>query len=176
MSLGGVLVKSGEPGLYTAREAAEFKNFINRAVTYAYQKGALVITSAGNDANDGDKDRNLIHVPSDASHAMSVSATAPIGWGKNPTVFLDNPASYTNYGRSAIDIAAPGGDFQYFFVNPSELCVVAGVLQSVTCSTMFSASAGSSGLPRTSIGAPGPAWLRRTLPAWPHCSLASTER
>jgi subtilisin family serine protease len=129
LSLGGELVKSGEPDLYTAREAAEFKNFINRAVTYAYQKDALVITSAGNDANDGDKDKNMIHLPSDTSHAMSVSATAPIGWGKNPTVFLDNPASYTNYGRSAIDIAAPGGDFQYFFVNPNEVCVVAGVAQ-----------------------------------------------
>ncbi len=98
MSLGGSLVKSGEADVYTAREAAEFKNFVNRAVTYANQKGVLVIVSAGNDANDGDKDENLIQLPSDTPHAMSVSATAPIGWGVNPTVFLDNPTSYTNYG------------------------------------------------------------------------------
>jgi subtilisin family serine protease len=129
MSLGGTLVKSGEAGQYTAREAAEFKNFVNRAMTYAYQKGVLVIASAGNDANDGDKDKNLIHLPSDTSHAMSVAATAPIGWGKNPTVFLDNPASYTNYGRSVISVAAPGGDFLYALVDPSELCTVAGLVR-----------------------------------------------
>ena len=127
MSLGGTLVKSGEAGEYTAREAAELKNFVNRAVTYANQKGVLVIASAGNDANNGDKDQNLIHLPSDTSHAMSVAATAPVGWGKNPTVFLDNPASYTNYGRSVINVAAPGGDFMYFFINPTEMCTVAGL-------------------------------------------------
>ena len=127
MSLGGSVVKSGEADVYTAREAAEFKNFVNRAVAYAHKKGVLVIVSAGNDANDGDKDENLINMPSDTPHAMSVSATAPIGWGVNPTVFLDNPASYTNYGRSVISVAAPGGDFQYLPVN--QVCVVAGVIQ-----------------------------------------------
>ena len=129
MSFGALLVKSGEAGLYSAREASELKNFINRAVTYANQKGALVIASAGNDGINGDKNKNQIHLPSDTSHAMSVSATAPIGWGKNPTVFLDNPASYTNYGRSAISVAAPGGDFHYALVSETEVCTVAGVVQ-----------------------------------------------
>jgi subtilisin family serine protease len=127
MSLGGALYKAGVPGEYTAREAAELKNFVGRAVTYAHQRGVLVIASAGNDAIDGDKDGALIHLPSDAPHAVSISATAPIGWGKDPTVTLDNPASYTNYGRSVIGLAAPGGDFQYAFVDPSAACTVGGL-------------------------------------------------
>lgn len=111
MSLGGSLVKSGEAGFYTAKEAAELKNFMASAVRYAYQRGATVIVSAGNSAINGDKDANLIHLPSDAPHAISISATAPVGWAVNPNAAnLDIPASYTNYGRSVINLAAPGGD------------------------------------------------------------------
>lgn len=126
MSLGGLIVKSGVPGEYTAREAAELKNFIARAVGYAYQRGVLVVVSAGNESINGDKDANLIHLPSDAPQAMSISATTPIGWGVNPTVFLDNPTSYTNYGRSVISLAAPGGDTLY---PGNENCVVAGLVR-----------------------------------------------
>jgi len=86
-----------------------------------------VITSAGNDAENGDKDKDLVHLPSDAPHAVSVSATAPIGWGADSTAFLDNLASYSNYGRSVISVAAPGGDFLYAF-DPAgfDACTVAG--------------------------------------------------
>lgn len=128
MSLGGALFKNGnaDDG-YTARDAAGFKNFINRAVTYAHQKGVLVIASAGNAGIDGDKDRALIHLPSDTSHAVSISATAPVGWAVDPdNAFLDYPASYTNYGRSVISLAAPGGDFVY---PGNEACLVAGLLR-----------------------------------------------
>lgn len=125
MSLGGALYKSGVPGEYTAREAAELKNFIARAVNYAYQRGVLVIASAGNDGSDGDKDKDLIHLPSDAPNAMSVSATAPIGWAVNPAAaFLDFPASYTNYGRSVISVAGPGGDAAY---PGNENCTLGGL-------------------------------------------------
>jgi subtilisin family serine protease len=127
MSLGGAIYKAGVPGEYTAREAAGFKNFVNRAVTYAHQNGVLVIASSGNEGIDGDKDGALIHLPSDTSHAVSISATAPVGWGKDPSVSLDNPASYTNYGRSVISLAAPGGDFLYAFVDPAERCTVGGL-------------------------------------------------
>jgi len=125
MSLGGAIYKAGVPGDYTASEAAGFKNFVDRAVRYAYQNGVLVIASAGNSAIDGDKDGALIHLPSDTAHAVSISATAPVGWAVDPeNAFLDYPASYTNYGRSVINIAAPGGDFVY---PGNEACAI-GVL------------------------------------------------
>ena len=126
MSLGGALYKAGVPGEYTAREAAELKNFVGRAVAYAHQKGAVIV-SAGNSAIDGDKDGALIHLPSDAPHAVSISATAPVGWATDPTnAFLDYPASYTNYGRSVISLAAPGGDFVY---PGNEGCLIGGLLR-----------------------------------------------
>jgi len=87
----------------------------------------LVIVSAGNSAIDGDKDGALIHLPSDAPHAVSISATAPIGWATDPAnTFLDNPASYTNFGRSVISLAAPGGDFAY---PGNENCNIAGLVR-----------------------------------------------
>jgi lantibiotic leader peptide-processing serine protease len=128
MSLGGELPRRGsaEEEL-SARMVAELANAVGRATTYAYRQGSTVIASAGNDASDGDKDQDLLHLPSDAPYVLSISATAPIGWATDPlTTFLDNPASYTNYGRSAIDLAAPGGDFVY---PGDEDCVIAGLLR-----------------------------------------------
>lgn len=128
MSLGATLLKSGDPNAdepYTAREANELKNAINRAVSYAYQSGTTVIASAGNDARDGDKDRDTIHLPSDASHAVSISATGPLGWALDPTTDLDVPAFYTNFGRSVIDFAAPGGNVDFdLFADPDFECTV----------------------------------------------------
>ena len=50
---------------------------------------------------------------------MAVSATAPDYWyadfvNSTPDVNFDIPASYTNYGKSLVDLAAPGGDFDFY--------------------------------------------------------------
>lgn len=127
MSLGAAIYKAGVAGEYTAKDAAGFKNFIARAVSYAYRNGVLVVVSAGNSGIDGDKDGALIHLPSDAPQVMSVSATAPIGWAKAPaTTSLDNLASYSNYGRSVISVSAPGGDAAY---PGDENCPLGGLLR-----------------------------------------------
>jgi subtilisin family serine protease len=109
MSLGGWFAKKDYPG-----EVALF----NRLMNYAKQQGVTVVVAAGNDAIDLDRQNNVpiydedgnvterIHVPSffatycDATHVICVSASRD----------HDLPSSYTNYGRSAIDVAAPGGD------------------------------------------------------------------
>lgn len=138
MSLGAVLVRSGfwddngtaDPSddvFVTAREVAELVNAINRATTYAYQMGTTVIASAGNEAIDLDHSANVIHVPSDGPHVLSISATTPIGWAVDPAnASLDYPTSYTNYGQSAIDFAAPGGDTLY---PGNENCLIAGLVR-----------------------------------------------
>jgi subtilisin family serine protease len=92
---------------------AELKNLISRATTFAYQMGTLVVCSAGNDAGNGDKDADWIHLPSDAVHALSTSATAPYGWIYDITTDLDVPSHFTNFGQSVIDFAAPGGDYDH---------------------------------------------------------------
>ena len=129
MSFGAYLEKSGfcnEEVCFTAREANELKNAIARATTYAYQKGVTVVASAGNDAIDFDHTADLIHVPSDAPHVICVSASAPVGWATGMDPFLDYPASYTNYGQSTIDFAAPGGD--YVYPDYENICVVGGLV------------------------------------------------
>jgi subtilisin family serine protease len=107
-----------------SNEVAALKVALQRAVTYAHQSGTLVIASAGNDGRDGDKDKSMMVLPGGLAHVVSISATAPIGWAIDPTVSLDNLASYSNYGRSLIDFAAPGGDGSY---PGNEGCVVAGI-------------------------------------------------
>ncbi len=108
MSLGGWFRKSAYPG-----EVAAF----NKIMNYAKQQGVTVVVAAGNDGDDLDTQKNILvknadgtsdreHVPSffatycDATQVICVAATR----------LNDVPASYTNYGRSAIDVAAPGGD------------------------------------------------------------------
>lgn len=109
MSLGGWFQKSAYPGQVAA---------FNKIMNYAKQQGVTVVVAAGNDGNDLDTQKNIaikdaagnivdrIHVPSffatycDATQVICVAATRQ----------NDVPASYTNYGRSAIDVAAPGGD------------------------------------------------------------------
>jgi subtilisin family serine protease len=108
MSLSGAWLKRFGSGY------AALTNAVNRATTYAYQKGTTVIAAAGN--NGWDRDHffgDLVVSPADGPNVISVSATAPYGWILDFSTNLDVPASYTNFGQSAIDFAAPGGDFDY---------------------------------------------------------------
>lgn len=111
-----------------ARAVAELTVALSRATTYAYHQGTTIIASAGNAAGDGDHDADWIHIPSDSSHVLSISATAPFCWACDFTANLDEPAHYTNFGQSVIDFAAPGGDWDYYYYNSSALCTVAGIM------------------------------------------------
>ncbi|MCA0901518.1 S8 family peptidase [Microbulbifer agarilyticus] len=106
----------------SAEGAAALKVMMSRATNYAHQAGVTIITSAGNDARDGDKDTNMVTLPADSPHAISISATGPQGWGAGNTE-LNYLAVYSNYGQSLIDFAAPGGDYQYYLAN-NDVCTV----------------------------------------------------
>jgi lantibiotic leader peptide-processing serine protease len=126
MSLGATLPRSGfvddDGELVRADEIAALTTALSRATTYAYRSGTLVISSAGNAAMDSNKSADVINVPSQSTHVVAISATAPIGWATDPlNIFLDNLASYSNFGLSHIDFAAPGGDFVY---PGEELCTI----------------------------------------------------
>lgn len=103
MSLGAVFAKSDQGG-------GQLVAAMNKAVNYANRFGVLVVSAAGNDGLDLDHSGNLISVPAQSGAGVSVSATGPVGFALGFTDF-DRPASYTNYGTSAINVAAPGGDF-----------------------------------------------------------------
>ncbi len=101
MSLGALIQQGGS-------DVAHLKNAIHEATRYAERRGVLVVASAGNE--ESDLDGGLLHLPSGAPHVMSISATGPVGWALGATN-VDRPASYTNFGNSAISVAGPGGDF-----------------------------------------------------------------
>jgi hypothetical protein len=94
---------------------------VGRAVAYAQHKGTVVVASAGNDSQDlgtarvdqrSPNDRSsgpaqnrrlgteCIRLPGELPGVLTVSAVDRRGM----------PASYTNYGRGRISLAAPGGD------------------------------------------------------------------
>jgi len=134
ISIGATFKKSGIPGEYTARDMAEVKNAFGRAVTFAYQNGTTVIISAGNNSIDFDHSADLVFLPSGVAHAIAISATAPIGWAVDPSTNLDEFASYSNYGQSAIDFAAPGGDWSYYYVGGMSECNIANNVANITLS------------------------------------------
>lgn len=105
MSLGAVFPRN-------SLDAAKLNQALGAAINYAYQKGVVVIVSAGNDAIDFDHAGMYVHMPSEAQHVINISATAPTNFYGGGNDF-DTPASYTNYGQSFIDFTAPGGDFDY---------------------------------------------------------------
>jgi len=122
-----------------ANDTSELINATKRAVAYARAHNALTVVSAGNDAMDLDHSSgvkvcdsdgtcfvaNFKAFPAELPNVLSISATAPIGWAKAPTTtFLDNLASYSNYGSSAIAFGAPGGDAVY---PGNENCTMAGI-------------------------------------------------
>ncbi len=106
MSLGAVfdrMNKGGNGGGGAANSAGRFLAALGRAIDHATQEGILVISSAGNEGVD--LDSRYWSIPAQSGNGMAVSATGPVG-GAN----FDRLASYSNYGASVIDVAAPGGD------------------------------------------------------------------
>lgn len=125
MSLGGTLPKNGylddngtpnDPSddvKVGANEVAELLTALSKATNYAYQQGTTVIASAGNDARNAEQDKATVSVPGASANVLTISATGPEGWARNPATNLDTAAFYTNTGSSLIDFAAPGGDVDF---------------------------------------------------------------
>ena len=114
MSLGAGFNRQG-------RNAAILAAALSRATVFATQQGTTVIASAGNSAVDIDHTNNLIFVPAQSANVISVAATGPVGFAVGATNFT-RPASYTNFGQSAISLAAPGGDNVY--TPTSQVCAI----------------------------------------------------
>jgi lantibiotic leader peptide-processing serine protease len=111
MSLGSYRLKAGGGG--------QLQGLLNSVFSYVKRAGALVVVSAGNESVD--LDHNLFpdpvsgeihHLPSleadycTATHVVCVSSVGPVIAGGTP----DIPSIFTNFGRSAIDVAGPGGN------------------------------------------------------------------
>jgi lantibiotic leader peptide-processing serine protease len=118
MSLGGAMLREGSGG---------YVGFLNRTFNYANRTGVVVVVAAGNNASDLDRNywwlrrntptQEYVHFPSlfatycDVAATVCVAATGPTARASQagPWTDWDAPTTYTNFGRSAISVAAPGG-------------------------------------------------------------------
>lgn len=124
MSLGAFFnIKPDAPGANKGGWGTLF-SALNRAINMATQRGTLVISAAGNDGTN--LNSSWGQIPAQSGNGMAVAATGPYAWayygdaGSN----WDNPASYTNYGQSVVNVAGPGGDGMY---PGNELCAPGGI-------------------------------------------------
>lgn len=120
---------TGETEHFPAKDCSALLNMLNRATSYANQMGTTLISSAGNEATDLDHNGSDAKIPAESVGVLSISALGPVKWAADPfNTNFDRLASYSNYGQSSIAFGAPGGDYSYAFVDPLELCSVAGVV------------------------------------------------
>lgn len=163
MSLGGYFDRrdaSAKGGV-----APSFIAIINQVMNYANRNGTTVVVSAGNGdpatglGIDLDADGNSYKAYCSAPSVICVSATGPTGAAagfNGPWTNIDALASYSNFGRSAISVAAPGGNAVAVTAACSGFTIHSGLL---VCRNRFfnsptSWSAFSVGLAGTSMAAP----------------------
>lgn len=98
------------PG-FAKHDSTGLVSAINRAINYAHRQGAVVVAAAGNNSVDIDHNQDNWRF-CDAPHVICVSATGPTSAGgvNGPWANVDNVAPYTNFGRSVISVAGPGGN------------------------------------------------------------------
>jgi subtilisin family serine protease len=145
MSLGGAFQRAAA----SARGGfgPSFVATINQVFNYANRKGTAIVVAAGN--NGFDLGRNIIPVQGgtakvpglyatycDTPATICVSATGPTAQASvnGPWTNVDAFAPYSNFGRGAIDVAAPGGTVSAVWAACSGFTLVPGL---APCRTRF---------------------------------------
>lgn len=102
LSIGDAFFRRGN-GRYVAA--------VQQVINYANRRGVVVVVAAGNESLDLDHDKNLFKAYCSAANVVCVSATGPTysPSPEGPWENVDAFAPYSNYGRSSITVAAPGG-------------------------------------------------------------------
>ena len=91
------------------KDIKELTKALDRAMSYAWKSGVTVVAAAGNDTLNLDDEKTAISIPAQSAHVISVGATGPIGWALGNRDF-ERLAAYSNWGKSLLDLSAPGGD------------------------------------------------------------------
>lgn len=102
MSLGGGFLK---------RDCQGCTSVVNRVLQYAEQHGVTVVVAAGNGQVDLDHASNYFATFCSAANVLCVAATGPVDETADPLLDADTPSWFTNYGRSSVDLSAPGGNY-----------------------------------------------------------------
>lgn len=168
MSLGGAFNRrqaSAQGGF-----GPSFLATVNQVFSYANRKGTTIVVSAGNSALDIDHDGNGYKSYCSASHVICASATGPTAGAVNgPWTNIDALAGYSNYGRSAISVAAPGGNFRPVWATCSRhslaipICQTGNFIVGVSGTSMAAPHTTGVAALAASNGAKGPAQIRAAV-------------
>jgi subtilisin family serine protease len=115
MSLGATFDRNNKGG----GGAGSLISALNRAMNAASSAGILCISAAGNDGVD--LNSRIWEIPAQSGNGIAVSATGPIDLAN-----FDRLASYSNYGRSVVNVAGPGGDAVDLAGYPYDLVLAPG--------------------------------------------------
>jgi len=105
MSLGGGFMK---------RDCQGCTSIFNRIVGSTTRAGLTIVVAAGNSGIDLDHDGNFYSTYCSVPGVICVGATGPTSSGAaytGPFPNVDASSIYTNFGRSSIDVMAPGGNY-----------------------------------------------------------------
>lgn len=88
----------------------ELNRKMQKAVRFAFRRGAVVVSSVGNERTNYDTIPDM-RIPAMIEHSIGVSATGPTGFGPDGSlVNVDAFASFfSNSGKRIVDLSAPGG-------------------------------------------------------------------
>ena len=110
MSLGAVFLRHGG-----------YIGFLNGITQYARSRGVTVVVAAGNEAIDLDHTGGVYTAFCSSGMVICVSGTGPVvalnskgepdDFGPHFLPTPDEPAIYSNFGASSIEVAAPGGNY-----------------------------------------------------------------
>lgn len=110
IAIGAEVANMSLGGGFSKREFPGFVSVVQQLFNLANQQGVTMVVAAGNSAIDLDRDGNGFATYCNAANVVCVAATSPTsGEFFGPFPDVDSPAAYTNFGRSAISVAAPGG-------------------------------------------------------------------
>lgn len=113
------------------------KQWVDEAVRYAEMKDVLLIHAAGNEAEDIDKNENYPNPTLEAFNNHKAYNFITVGASGDPRVNGTWVTDFSNYGKNAVDVFAPGikiystlpGANQYGFLKGTSMAspVVAGL-------------------------------------------------
>ena len=113
------VMKLSLAGAFLKKDNTALIQELARVFEFAHSQGVTIVVSAGNDAFNLDTHGNIYFSICDTPGVICVAATGPTAdatgqtTSNGPWANVDAHAFYSNFGRKAIDVAAPGGNSSF---------------------------------------------------------------